>query len=103
MRMTAHARERWEQRCSHLDMDAELAAGRRAGKRLLNALRQNWERAQGTGTWPAAHSYIVTPGGCLFVISDGGYIITVLLTKDVKQWGRQRTADDRLRRRGALL
>ena len=22
--MTAHARERWEQRCSHLDMDAEL-------------------------------------------------------------------------------
>ena len=103
MRMTAHAQERWEQRCSHLDMESELANGRRAGKRLVNALRQNWERAQGVGTWPANHSYTVTPGGCLFVISEHGVIITVLLTKDVKRWGRQRMADDRLRRRGALI
>jgi hypothetical protein len=61
MRLSTHAKERWQQRCSHLDLEAEWAAQRSASKRLLNMLRRSWERSQGVGTWPAHYDYWVTP------------------------------------------
>lgn len=102
MRLTNHARERWQQRCSHLDLDTEVANSRRAGKAVLNKLRRGWEAAQGVGTWPAEHAYLVTPGGCLFVVSEG-IVITVMLVKEIKGWDSRRDKDERDKRRHRLL
>lgn len=102
MRLTNHARDRWQQRCSHLDLDGEWAERRRAGKRLLNMLRRGWERSQGVGTWPAHYDYLVTPGGAVFV-SDCDVVITVMRIKDIKRWDNRTTTDDRLKRRHALV
>ena len=102
MRLTDHARKRWRQRCSHLDIHDELAASRRAGKRLLNKLRRGWERAQGSGTWPTDRVYLVSPGGAVFIVCDGA-IVTVVTTRDIKTWDHRAERDDRLRRRHALV
>lgn len=102
MRMTRHAQERWQQRCSHLDLATELAGARRAGKRILNKLRSGWERAQGIGTWPAHYDYFTSVNGVVFVTCDGA-VLTVMRTKDVKRWNNRHNQDDRLRRRHALV
>ena len=102
MRLSTHAKERWQQRCSHLDLEAEWAAQRPASKRLLNMLRRSWERSQGVGTWPAQYDYWVTPGGAVFV-ADCGAVITVMTIKDIKRWDQRATADDRLKRRHVIL
>lgn len=102
MELTAHARQRWLQRCRHLDYDAEVAALRRAGKTTLNRLRRSWERSQGVGTWPAHYDYLVGPSGTLFVVVDG-HVLTVMLLREVKYWDNRRSKDDRLRRRHALV
>jgi hypothetical protein len=102
VRLTTHARERWQQRCSHLDLYNELAGARRAGKRLLNKLRRGWERAQGQGTWPTNRQYLVTPSGIVFIVCEGS-IITVVTIKDIKLWDHRAERDDRLRRRHALV
>ena len=102
MRLTTHAKERWQQRCSHLDLEAEWAARRSASKRLINMLRRGWERSQGVGTWPASQDYLVTPSGCLFIIGNE-VVITVLRIKDIKRWAARQDRDDRLNRRHALV
>lgn len=98
MTLTPHAWQRWRQRCSHLDMDFEVAGLKRAGKRVLNTLRRSWERSQGVGTWPAHYNYLISPGGAVFIVCDG-IVITVLTARQIKSWERRRSADDRLRRK----
>lgn len=98
MRLSKHARERWEERCGSLDMDVEISTAKRASKAVLNRLRRSWDRSQGAGTWPADHDYLVTTGGCLFIVSCG-VVITVLLLRDIKEWQRRRSRDDRERQR----
>ena len=100
MKFTLHAQERWQQRCSHLDLQTELGRLRRAGKRILNALRSSWERAQGVGTWPAHQDYLTTPGGAVLIVCNG-IVITVLTVRDIKRWERRRAKDDRQQRRHA--
>jgi hypothetical protein len=102
MRLSPHARERWQQRCSHLDLQTELLGSRRAGKAILNRLRRGWERAQGVGTWPAHYAYLVSPSGAVFVACDG-VALTVMLVREVKQWDNRRSAADRLRRKHGLV
>ena len=102
MKFSTHAWQRWQQRCNHLDVAVEVDNARRAGKGMLNRLRRNWERAQGSGTWPASHDYLVTPGGCLFIVSNE-VVITVMMVKELKQWGARQTREDRMKRRNALL
>ena len=41
MKFTLHAQERWQQRCSHLDLTSELAKAKRSSKRVVNTLRGN--------------------------------------------------------------
>lgn len=98
MRLSRHARERWEQRCAGMDMNAEITGAKRASKAVLNRLRQSWDRSQGTGTWPGQHDYLVTPSGCLFIVC-GEVVITVLLLRDIKIWRNRRMKDDRERKR----
>lgn len=98
MKFTLHARERWQQRCSHLDLQTEMGRLRRAGKRVVNTLRSSWERSQGVGTWPAHQDYLMSPSGVVFIVADG-VVITVLTVRDIKRWGRRRAKDDRQRRR----
>lgn len=102
MKFSTHAWQRWQQRCSHLDLTVEVDGARRAGKAMLNRLRRNWERAQGVGTWPASQDYLVTPGGCLLVVGNE-VVITVMMVRDLKQWGARQDREDRLKRRNALL
>lgn len=102
MRLTTHARGRWQQRCSHLDLYNELASARRAGKRLLNKLRRGWERSQGAGTWPIDRTYLVSSSGIVFIVCNEA-IITVVTIRDIKAWDQRAERDDRLRRRHALV
>ncbi|OGR27290.1 MAG: hypothetical protein A2139_07855 [Desulfobacca sp. RBG_16_60_12] len=102
MWLTPHARVRWLQRCSHLDLDTEFDAAKRASKAMINRLRRGWERSQGVGTWPAHYDYLVSPGGAVFIACDG-VVITIMRAKDVKQWDNRTVADDRLRRRHAIV
>lgn len=101
MRLTTHAQDRWKQRCNHLCLSVEIGSSKPAGKPLLNRLRRSWERAQGVGTWPARHSYMVSPGGAVFIINDG-IVVTVLLVRDIKHWSDRTARDDRIRRRAGL-
>ncbi len=105
MILTAHARERWAQRCHGLDFYEELTGSKPAGKRIINLLRRGWERSQGVGTWPAHHDYRVSPNGVVFVIGSDGdtpVVVTVLRTREIKRWRAVAVADDRLRRKHAL-
>ena len=102
MRLSTHARQRWQERCAHLELDEELATLRRASKATLNRLRRGWERSNGVGTWPASHDYFVSQNGVIF-IEAGGQAITVLLVRDVKRWDVRRSIDDRLRRKHAII
>ena len=103
LNMSLHAKQRWMQRCSHLDAFDELSTVRRANKQIINALRQGWEWSHGVGTWPANHGYYTSRSGVLFIMVDNNQIITVMLVKDVKRWRNRRAAEARLRRRNALL
>ena len=104
MILSAHAKERWAQRCHGLDFYDEFTGARRAGKSLLNKLRKGWERGHGVGSWPAHLDYLVSANGVLFVIGEAEgapVLITVMRTKELKQ-GRVRAAvEDRLRRKQA--
>ena len=106
MILTAHAKERWAQRCHGLDFYEELTNSKPAGKRIINLLRKGWERSQGVGTWPAHHDYRVSPNGVVFIIGEAfgtPMVITVMRTKEIKQWRSQATVDDRLRRKHTQL
>ena len=102
MKFTLHAQERWQQRCSHLDLTSELAKVKRASKRVVNTLRGNWERARGVGTWPAHQDYLTTPGGAVLIVCNS-IVITVLTVRDLKRWERYRLNEERLRRRHTQL
>ena len=102
LNMSLHAKQRWVQRCNHLDVLDELSTLRRANKALINTLRRSWERSHGVGTWPAHYGYYTSRGGALFIMGDKQQIITVMRTKEIKQWRNQATVDDRLRRKHAL-
>lgn len=102
MILTAHARERWAQRCHGLDFYEELTNSKPAGKRIINLLRRGWERSQGVGTWPAHHDYRVSPNGVVFIVCNG-VVMTILVMWEIKFWDRRRAADDRARRRHALV
>ena len=105
MILSAHAKERWVQRCHGLDFYEEYTGAKRAGKSLLNKLRQGWERGHGVGTWPAYHDYMVSTNGVVFIIGEASgtpVVITVIRTKELKQWRNQRAVDDRLRRKHAI-
>jgi hypothetical protein len=69
---------------------------------MLNRLRRSWERSQGVGTWPAHYSYLVSPSGVVFIVCDS-VVLTVMVAKEIKMWTNRRRADDRMRRRNALL
>lgn len=99
--LSAHAKERWAQRCPGVDLQQEVNAATRASKKLINMLRESWERSQGKATWCAEHDYLVGPSGTLLIVS-GCKVITVLLVVDVKRRASMRAADDRARRRRAL-
>lgn len=106
MILTAHAKERWAQRCHGLDFYEELTNSKPAGKRIINLLRRGWERSQGVGTWPAQHDYLVSANGVVFIIGEAfgtPTVITVMRTKEIKQWRSQATVDDRLRRKHTQL
>ena len=106
IKMSEHAKQRWIQRCSHLDALDELSTVRRANKQIINALRQGWEWSHGVGTWPAQHDYLVSPNGVVFIIGEAfgtPMVITVMRTKEIKQWRSQATVDDRLRRKHTQL
>ena len=106
MILTAHAKERWAQRCHGLDFYEELTNSKPAGKRIINLLRKGWERSQGVGTWPAHHDYRVSPNGVVFVIGEAfgtPMVITVLTVRDLKRWERRRLNEDRLRRKHTQL
>jgi hypothetical protein len=98
VRLSPHAWERWQQRCSHLDLQSEMSRLRRAGKRIINTLRSSWERSQGVGTWPAHQDYLLSPGGAVFIVCSGT-VITVLTVREIKYWERRRIQADRQRRR----
>ncbi len=102
MILTAHARERWAQRCHGLDFYEELTGSKPAGKRIINLLRRGWERSQGVGTWPAHHDYRVSPNGVVFVIRGGDTVVTAMTVRDIKRWDTKRCADDRLKKKRAL-
>ena len=105
MILSAHAKERWAQRCHGLDFYDEFTGARRAGKSVLNKLRKGWERGHGVRTWPAQHDYLVSANGVVFIIGEAfgtPMVITVMRTKEIKQWRNQATVDDRLRRKHAL-
>ena len=102
MRLTPHAYQRWRQRCSHLDPDLEMAGLKRAGKGVINRLRRSWERAQGVGTWPAHQTYLVGPNGTLFIVVDG-FVLSVMLVRDIKRWDSRRCKEDRTRRKHGLV
>lgn len=85
MILTAHAKERWAQRCHGLDFYEELTNSKPAGKRIINLLRKGWERSQGVGTWPAHHDYRVSPNGVV-VVACGELVVTVMRTRQVKTW-----------------
>lgn len=55
MILSAHAKERWAQRCHGLDFYDEFTGARRAGKSVLNKLRKGWERGHGVGTLSLIH------------------------------------------------
>lgn len=105
MILSNHAKARWGQRCHGLDFYDEYTGAKRAGKSVLNKLRKGWERGHGVGSWPAQHDYLVSANGVVFIIDDSegtAVLITVLRTKELKQWRTRATIDDRLRRKHAL-
>lgn len=99
--LSAHAKERWAQRCPGVELQTEANQATRAGKKLINILRESWERSQGKATWCAEHDYLVGPSGTLLIV-NGFKVVTVLLVADVKKRAAQRAADDRARRRRVL-
>ena len=105
MILSDNAKARWGQRCHGLDFYDEYTGAKRAGKSVLNKLRKGWERGHGVGSWPAHHEYLVSTNGVVFIIGDSegtAVLITVLRTKELKQWRTRATIDDRLRRKHAL-
>lgn len=99
--LSAHAKERWAQRCPDVDLQTEVAQATRAGKKIINILREAWERSQGKASWCAEHDYLVGPSGTLLILSQHK-VVTVLLVAELKKRAAQRAADDRARRRRAL-
>ena len=57
MRLSEHAKQRWDERCSDLNLEDELVTLRPAGRPLLRKLRWLWENMHGaasTSNWFAS-------------------------------------------------
>ena len=93
MKFTAHGWTRWQQRCHHLDMHAELAGARRPSKRV----RKTVDYACGKRFASAEDYYLLTPGGAVLVVGQDGVVITTFLLAEAKRRARIKAAAERRR------
>lgn len=89
MKFTAHGWTRWQQRCHHLDMHAELAGARRPSKRV----RKTVDYACGKWYDCGNRYYLLTPSGVVLAVSKLDHtIITVFLLDEAKRRARIKQA-----------
>lgn len=96
MKLTIHAKDRWELRCSHLDPTTELATARPITKRLRNMLRDpSWDPKSSTyhprEKLPQEKRYFITANGILLVVAYGNLVVTVIPVGQAKRRARERT------------
>lgn len=93
MKFTAHGWTRWQQRCHHLDMHAELVGARRPSKRV----RKTVDYACGKRFASAEDYYLLAPGGAVLIVGKDNVVITAFLLDEAKRRARIKQAATRQR------
>lgn len=88
MRFTTHGWTRWQQRCHHLDLNAELAGAKRPSKRVRKTVDYACNKWQQRGE----DYYLLTPGGAVLVVGLDGMVITTFTLSEAKRRARIKQA-----------
>ena len=84
MRLSTHAKKRWEERFPSLDPQTEWVNSRRVGKRLR---RQIGRKCPGNKRYAlgmfSGRYYLLSKGGVVFVVAPPETVITVLKSVDI--------------------
>jgi len=83
VKITNHARKRWQERHPSLDLHAELAAARRPSKRL-RCLLELPTHAVPTKL-RASRRYLITDNDVMFVLDGANVVLTVLRLGEAKR------------------
>lgn len=86
MRITLHAKARWQERHPTLDLHTELATARRPSKRLRSLLALPTLAVPDTVR--ETRRYLVTASGVVFVLDKEDVVLTVLHLGEAKRRAR---------------
>jgi len=93
VRITNHAKKRWQERHPSLDMHSELAAARRPSKRL-RCLLELPTHAVPTRL-RASRRYLITDNDVVFVLDAANVVLTVLRLGEAKRRARRMRRKER--------
>lgn len=96
---TTHAKKRWAERCSHLDMDVELATVRRPSKSELRKMMKAGTISNGID-WHINNTVLVSDN-LVLVLSADGSVITVFGKQSLRSKARARDAERRAESKSA--
>lgn len=90
MRLSDHAKVRWQQRCPELIAEDELATLRPAGKALIRMLTWLWADMHEAKDKPApGRRFLVSANGAVLVVVDD-LVVTVMRARQIKLWYSER-------------
>lgn len=90
MRLSDHAKVRWQQRCPGLIVEDELVTLRPAGKALIRMLSWLWADMHESKDRPdPGRRFLISANGVV-VVACGELVVTVMRARQIKTWYAER-------------